>query len=269
MTAPPPAGAGTTSRVALVTGASRGIGKAIALRLAADGIDIAVGYLMNEDAAEEVAAAVRATAPEGAPRRRAITVQGDIRSKDDLEQIVDTTATELGALDIVVANAALGVLKPALKIREPKWDLTMETITRSFLTLARLAHPHMATDATRARGGGRLLTLSSLGAHKTMAGYAAIGSAKAALETLVRYLAVELSGDGIRVNCLSGGPITTDALDYVMADPATRARVAAVTPLGRLGNPDDLAKVISFLCHPDSDWITGQTIIADGGLSLR
>ena len=182
-------------------------------------------------------------------------------------KVVEATADALGdgdGPDVVVANAALGVLKPALKVRDSKWDLTQETCVRSLLALARAAAPRM-----EARGGGHIVTLSSLGAHRTMPGYVAIGTAKAAVETLVRYLAVELAPLNIRVNCVSGGPIETDALDYVLPDPALRAKVAAGTPLGRLGHPDDLANVVSFLCGPDAAWITGQTIVADGGLSLR
>ena len=247
-----------TQKIALVTGASRGIGKAIAVRLAEDGYDVAVGYLMNEGPANAV---VRSITEIG---RRSLAIQGDVRAKDDLKRLVDMAAGELGGLDVVVDNAALGVLKPTLKIRVSKWDLTMESTLRPLLLLAQCAVPHFT-----ARGGGRILALSSLGARRYLPGYAAIGSAKAALENLVRYLAVDLAPLNIRVNCLSGGPIDTDSLNYVMSEESDRAEVAAATPLGRIGTPEDLARVASFLCGPDSDWITGQTLVADGGLSLR
>lgn len=247
-----------TQKIALVTGASRGIGKAIAVRLAEDGYDVAVGYLMNEGPANAV---VRSITEIG---RRSLAIQGDVRAKDDLKRLVDMAAGELGGLDVVVDNAALGVLKPTLKIRVSKWDLTMESTLRPLLLLAQYAVPHFT-----ARGGGRILALSSLGARRYLPGYAAIGSAKAALENLVRYLAVDLAPLNIRVNCLSGGPIDTDSLNYVMSEESDRAEVAAATPLGRIGTPEDLARVASFLCGPDSDWITGQTLVADGGLSLR
>jgi NAD(P)-dependent dehydrogenase (short-subunit alcohol dehydrogenase family) len=249
---------GVTQKIALVTGASRGIGKAIAVRLAEDGYDVAVGYLMNEGPANAV---VRSITEIG---RRSLAIQGDVRAKDDLKRLVDMAAGELGGLDVVVDNAALGVLKPTLKIRVSKWDLTMESTLRPLLLLAQYAVPHFT-----ARGGGRILALSSLGARRYLPGYAAIGSAKAALENLVRYLAVDLAPLNIRVNCLSGGPIDTDSLNYVMSEESDRAEVAAATPLGRIGTPEDLARVASFLCGPDSDWITGQTLVADGGLSLR
>ena len=245
-------------QVALITGASRGIGRAIAVRLAHDGADVAVNYLMNEPAAEAVADEVRTLG------RRCLVLQGDVRSSKECERLVAETDEALGGPHVVVANAALAVLKPALKIRDSKWDLTMETSARSLLALARAAAPRMA-----ARGGGRLLTLSSLGARRYTPGYTAMAAAKSAAETLVRYLAVELGPDGIRVNCVSGGPVETDSLDYVLPDADDRAQVAAGTPLGRLGAPDDLASVVAFLCSPDSDWITGQTLVADGGLSLR
>ena len=244
--------------MALVTGASRGIGRAIALRLARDGADVAVNYLMNERAAETAAEEVRALG------RRALVLQADVRSSKECERLVATTAEALGGPHVVVANAALAVLKPVLKIRDSKWDLTMETSARSLLALARAAAPRMAV-----LGGGRILTLSSLGTRRHTPGYAAMAAAKAAAETLVRYLAVELGPDDIRVNCVSGGPVETDSLDYVLPDSDARAQVAAGTPLGRLGTPDDLASVVAFLCTPDSDWITGQTLVADGGLSLR
>ena len=236
---------GGDAKTALVTGASRGIGKAIALRLADDGYDVAVGYLMNEGPANAVAEAVQAKG------RRALAIQGDVRSRQDLKRIVDTTAEELvgGGLDLVV---------------DSKWDLTMESTLRPLLLLSQYAVPHL-----QQRGGGRIIALSSLGARRYLPGYAAIGSAKAALENLVRYLAVDLAPLNIRVNCVSGGPIDTDSLNYVMADESDRAEVADATPLGRIGTPEDLSGVVSFLCGPDSDWITGQTLIADGGLSLR
>jgi len=248
-------------QLALVTGASRGIGRAIALRLARDGADVAVGYLLNEGAAQRVMDEITGMG------RRAIPIQGDIRDSKEVARIVEEAALGLGdgaGPDIVVANAALGALKPTLEIRDSKWDLTLETCTRSFLAFARACAPRM-----EARGGGRLITLSSLGARRYLPRYAAIGTAKAALETLVRYLAVDMAPLGVRVNCVSGGPIETDALDYVMPEKEARQAVANETPLGRMGTPEDLANVVAFLTHPDSDWITGQTLVADGGLSLR
>ncbi|MDY0059718.1 MAG: SDR family oxidoreductase [Myxococcota bacterium] len=243
---------------ALVTGGSRGIGRAIALRLAADGADVAVGYLRNQDAAEEVCAAIRALG------RRAIALEGDLRDPATCKRLVGQAVTALGGLEVLVSNAAIGAHKEALSLRPAQWDLTLESSTRPLLLLAQAAAPHLA-----AGGGGSIVALSSLGSRRVVPGYAAMGCAKAAVEALVRYLAVELAPRGIRVNCVVGGLIRTDAVAYLQEGARMLADAAAHTPLGRVGEPEDLARVVAFLASAEASWITGQALVVDGGLSLR
>lgn len=242
---------------ALVTGASRGIGRAIALRLARSGADVAVGYLRNEEQAEEVAGAVRALGG------RALCVGGDLRAPAHCKAIVRQAAEALGGLDILVSNAAIGAHKDTLALRAAQWDLTLESSARPLLLLAQAAAPWL-----EAEGGGHIVAISSLGSRRVVPGYAAMGSAKAVVENLVRYLAVELAPRGVRVNCVCGGIIRTDALGYLKEGEQMLADAARHTPLGRVGEPEDVADVVHFLASDAARWICGQSLVVDGGLSL-
>lgn len=245
-------------KLALVTGGSRGIGRAIALRLAGQGADVAIGYLQNRQAAEDVCREVEALG------RRSFALEGDLRAPAFCKAIVQQAAVRLGGLDVLVSNAAIGAHRETLLLRHAQWDLTMESSARPLLLLAQAAAPLL-----EARGGGSIVALSSLGSRRVVPGYAAMGCAKAAVESLVRYLAVELGPRGVRVNCVVGGLIRTDALSYLKEGEKMLAEAAALTPLGRVGEPEDLARVVSFLVSEDARWVHGQTIVADGGLSLR
>jgi len=237
----------------LVTGASRGIGKAIALRLAEDGGRIIVNYLRNEAAALEVCERIAARGGHGIP------VQGDVRNPKSLKALVDIAQDELGGLDALVHNAAIGALAPMEKLRVSHWDLTLESSLRPFWLLSKLARPIL-------RPGASIVGLSSLGSRRFTPGYAAMGAAKAGMEALTRQLAVELAPD-LRVNTVCGGLVATDALD-AFADGQRMARdVASVTPLGALTEPEHLADAVQFLCSGRSRWITGQVIVVDGGFS--
>jgi enoyl-[acyl-carrier protein] reductase III len=233
----------------LVTGASRGIGRAIALELARPGGAVVLGYLQNEAAVAEVAAQVEAR---GA---RAIPVQGDVRSEADLKRLAGT----LGELDVLVHNAAVGALKPYDALRTSHWDLTLESSLRPFWLLTKLAP---------LREGASVIGLSSLGSRSFVPGYAAMGAAKAGMEALTRQLAVELSPRRIRVNTVCGGLVETDALRYFPEGEAMRAAAIQRTPLGRLGQPEDLARAVGLLVSPAAGWITGQVLVVDGGYSL-
>lgn len=244
-------------KTAVITGASRGIGKAIALELASRGANIAVNYVRNEEAAAATKADIEKLGV------KAITFQGNVGDPKSIEELIKTAGDAFGAIDILVHNAALGAFKPVHQLKMNQWDLSFEINTKAFLLLVQKALPWMEK-----KGGGTILTLSSLGAHRFIPNYGAIGISKAALETTVRYLAVELAPKNIRVNCVSGGLVDTDAIKFFPQSEQFIQEVVKRTPAGRIAKPEELAQVAAFLCLPESRWIYGQTIIADGGLSL-
>jgi enoyl-[acyl-carrier protein] reductase III len=237
-------------RSAFVTGGSRGIGKAIALRLARDGATrVAIGYLRADAAAEETATELRALGAEP------VLVRGNITSDRVLEQVA-----ELGALDVFVHNAATGVIRPALETEDKHWDWTLNANARAFLTLTRVIAPAMPA-------GSAIVALSSLGSIRVLENYALVGTSKAALESLVRYLAVELGPAGIRVNAVSGGVVDTGALDH-FPNREEMLEMGSSNAAGRMVTPHDLAGAVAFLTSADADMIRGQTLIVDGGFSL-
>jgi enoyl-[acyl-carrier protein] reductase III len=244
-------------RLALVTGGSRGIGRATAIALAREGADVAVGYVRNGDAADETAAAIRELG------RRAATVRGHVGDADKVAALVDAAAEELGGIDLLVSNAASGVLRPAIDTTARHWDWTMDVNARAFLLLAQRTAPLMA-----ARGGGTMVALSSLGAGRVLENYVLVGASKAALEALVRYLGVELAPQDIRVNGVSGGLVETDALDHFPNREAMLAASRRRTPAGRMVEPEDIARAIVFLSSSEASMVVGQTLVVDGGYSL-
>ena len=234
----------------LVTGGSRGIGRAIALRLARDGARrVAIGYLRNDSAAQKTAEELRASGAEP------VLVRGNVTSSRVLEQVAG-----LGPLDVLVHNAATGVIRPALETEDRHWDWTMNANARALLALARVAAPTMPAGAS-------IVAISSLGAQRVLENYTLVGTSKAALESLVRYLSVELAPRGIRVNAVSGGVVDTEALAYF---PNREQMLAAGTanPAGRLVEPADIAGAVAFLCGPDAEMVRGHTLVVDGGFSL-
>lgn len=238
-------------RSVLVTGGSRGIGKSIALRLAREGATkVAIGYMRSDAAAEETAAELRALGAEP------VLVRGNVTSDRVLEQIAD-----LGPLDVFVHNAATGVIRPALETEDKHWDWTLNANARAFLSLSRAIAPSMPA-------GSSIVAISSLGSIRVLENYALVGTSKAALESLVRYLAVELGPAGIRVNAVSGGVVDTGALDH-FPNREEMLALGADNAAGRLVTPEDVAGVVAFLCSPEAEMIRGQTIVIDGGWSLR
>jgi enoyl-[acyl-carrier protein] reductase III len=232
-----------------VSGGTRGIGRAIALRFARDGADrVAIGYLRNDRAAEETAAELRALGAEP------VLVRGNITSERVLGEVA-----ALGPLDVLVHNAATGVIRPALETEDKHWDWTLNANARALLQLARVAAPLMPE-------GSSIVAISSLGAQRVLENYVLIGTSKAALESLVRYLAVELA-PRIRVNAVSGGVVETGALEHF---PNRDEMLAAgrANPVGRIVEPDDIAGAVAFLCSADAAMVRGQTLIVDGGFSL-
>jgi enoyl-[acyl-carrier protein] reductase III len=240
-----------TGKSVLVTGGTRGIGLAIARRFAELGASrIALGYLRNDRAAEAAAEELRGLGADP------VLVRGNVGSQRMLDQVA-----ELGPLDALVHNAATGVIRPALETEDKHWDWTLSANARALLSLTRACAPSMPS-------GSSIVGISSLGASRVLENYVLVGASKAALETVVRYLAVELSPQGIRVNAVSAGLVETGALDYF----PNRERILELsrsrTPAGRMVEPDDVAAAVTFLCSPEADMIRGHTLVVDGGFSL-
>jgi len=234
----------------LVTGGARGIGKAIALRFASLGARrVAIGYLHGDAAAEETAAELRALGAEP------VLVRGNVAS----QRVADEVAG-LGPLDVLVHAAATGVIRPALETDDKHWDWTVSANARALLSLTRAAAPSMPA-------GSSVVGLSSLGSERVLTNYALVGVSKAALEALVRYLAVELAPKGIRVNAVSAGVVETGALEH-FPNREEMLEMGARNPVGRLVAPEDVAAVVAFLCSPEAEMIRGQTVVVDGGWSL-
>jgi enoyl-[acyl-carrier protein] reductase III len=235
----------------LVTGGSRGIGRETALRFAdAGAARVAIGYLRNDRAAEETAAELQQRGAE------AVLVRGNVSS----ERVISEVAG-LGALDVLVHNAATGVIRAALETEDKHWDWTFNANAKALLSLARVAAPSMPA-------GSAIVAVSSLGAQRVLENYALVGTSKAALESLVRYLGVELAPRGIRVNAVSGGVVETGALDHFPNREAMLEAGRGRTPAGRMVEPGDIADAVLFLASPQASMIVGQTLIVDGGFSL-
>jgi enoyl-[acyl-carrier protein] reductase III len=249
------------NKVALVTGSGRGIGRTIAIRLAREGADIVVNYFRNREPAEKTAGEIHNLG------RRAIVVKANIGEIDQLDRLFEATESEYGRLDIFVHNAASGYLRPVLEQKPRGWDWTMNINARALLFGAQHAARLMQGN------GGAMVAISSLGSIRAFPDYVVVGASKAALESLIRYLAVELSPQGITVNAVSPGMVETDALQHfsIYAQDSQHLLEEAVkrTPVGRLCTPEDVADLVCFLCSPQATMICGQTIILDGGYTLQ
>src|ERR671924_901107 len=235
----------------LVTGGSRGIGKAIALRFAGLGAaKVAVGYLRNDRAAEGTAEELRELGAEP------VLVRGNVASEGCARDVA-----ELGRLDVLVHNAATGVIRPSLQVEQKHWDWTLSANAWALVALARAAAPSM-------RPGASIVGISSLGSTRVLENYVLVGTSKAALESLVRYLAVELAPRGIRVNAVSAGVVETEALDHFPNREQMLKGARERTPAGRMVEAADVAGAVAYLCSSDAEMVRGQTLIVDGGYSL-
>jgi enoyl-[acyl-carrier protein] reductase III len=242
-------------KVALVTGAARGIGRATARKLAEAGADVAVNYYNSHDSAEALAGEIRALG------RRAVTIQGSVGVPDSVDEMFAEFRRHFDRCDIVVSNAASGVLKPVMEMGLKHWRWCLETNALAVALLAQRAVPLM-------RDGGRIVALSSLGASRAMPGYGFIGASKAALEALVRALAQELGPRGVRVNAVSAGVVDTDALAYFPNREELLANYAHRTPAGPVLTPADVANAVYLLCLPEAAMINGHTLVVDGGFAI-
>lgn len=245
---------------AIVTGSGRGIGAAIATMFAENGADVIVHYVHNQQSAEETANQVRQAG------RTCQIVRANIGKTEGIQKLFDAVEEEFGRLDFFVANAASGFNRPGLEQKISGWDYTMNVNARSFLFMTQLATPLMEKT-----GGGRIIAITSPGAERVLPDYIiSVGASKAALNALVRYLAVELADKNIRVNGIAPGIVDTDALKHFsfMRGNDVLQRTAAKTPAGRLVTPKDVAELTKFLCTPAAEMICGQIITIDGGFTL-
>jgi NAD(P)-dependent dehydrogenase (short-subunit alcohol dehydrogenase family) len=259
---------------ALVTGGSRGIGRGIALKLAAAGAKVAVHYFQNKQAAEETLAGIRKAGSDG------ILLQADLRRMDEIERTFATVKREFAKLDIFVANArpeAPEFFAGPMEITPAQWDAAFDSQAKGFLLSARAAAalmPRLSEETSKdGTGYGRILAIVYHAGSVTgsLGPWVGMGSAKAAMESLVRYFAVALARRGITVNAISPGWTEDSVLNSLPAPVQSMIRgwhQRGWTPMGRLGTPEDIGNVAALLCSAQAAWITGQIISADGGSSL-
>ena len=249
-------------KVVLITGSGRGIGRTIALRFGQLGAHVVVNFFRNRSPAEKTAEEIRAMGS------RALVIKANVGNIDDLAMIFAQIEATFGGLDIFIHNAASGYNRGVMEQKPKGWDWTMNINARSLLFAAQHAVPLMETQ-----GGGAIIAISSLGSERVIPDYVTVGASKAALETLVRYLGVELADKKIIVNAVSPGLVDTDALRHFASfeeyGQAVIKEVDSNTPAGRLVTTEDVADVVCFLASSQAKMICGQTIVLDGGYSLR
>jgi enoyl-[acyl-carrier protein] reductase III len=243
------------ARTVLVTGGGRGIGRAIALRFAETGARVFVNFFVNREAAEKTLRDVELRGGTGH------LLQADLKEPAEIRRLLADVERRAGRLDVLVSNAASGVLRDGMALSPKQWDWVLATNTRALLILAQESARLMAA-------GGRIIALSSLGSHRVIPGYAAVGVSKAALESLTRYLAVELAPKGITVNAVSAGAVETDVWQAIPAGAEALSAIRARTPGGALVTAEDVADVVFFLASPAARALQGQIVTVDGGYSL-
>lgn len=242
---------------ALVTGASRGIGRAIALSLADFKVDVAINFFRHRAAAEEVRDEIE---KRGA---RSVVVRGNVANPVHVAEMFEEIDKAWGGLDILISNAASGVLKPIEELTLHHFHWTMEINAAALLPLAQ----HFVR--LPASGEKIIVAVSSLGAVRAIPNYTLVGASKAALESMVRHLAAELAPRGVRVNAVSAGTVDTDALKHFPNRDDLLEESRRRTPAGRLIAPQDVANAVVFLCTEFASMIHGQTILVDGGYAIR
>ena len=243
------------NKVALITGGSRGIGRAITLKLASEGADVVINYFRKRSTAETTAQEAR---DKGVT---ACIIKANVGEAEKIDSMFNEIEERFGRLDILINNAASGVARAALELDDKGWDWTMDINARAFLLCAQRATGLM-------KSGGKIVSISSLGSRLVMPVYTAVGVSKAALEALTRYLAIELAPRGICVNGVSAGAVETEALKIYTGDPTLPQPPWQTTPAGRMVQPEDIANLVAFLCSDEAAMIRGQIIVIDGGVSL-
>ncbi len=256
---PSPADLPLAGQTALITGGSGDIGRALCRRLAAAGAEIAFTYFSDHDGAQATAAAIAE-----ASGRPGHVVRANFADQASIAHVLDHTRSALGHVDIFISNAASGVFRPIDKLTPRHLQWALDVNTRAFLFLSQgLA----ASDDAMMGRGGRVVALSSLGAVRAIPQYTVLGASKAALEAMMRHLALELGPRGVNVNAVSPGLVVTGALDHFPNRDHLLDVARSRTPIGRLATPADVAEVVAFLCSPAAAMIHGQTIHVDGGYS--
>lgn len=243
-----------TNRVALITGGARGIGRATALKLAAAGADIAIVYYNSSDEAASLCEQIDSMG------RRSLAIQANVADHASVKELFNQFSAHFQRLDFLVSNAASGVLKPALAMSTKHWRWCMETNA--------LALNHLVSEGKAwMSAGGRIIALSSLGAHRAIPNYAFIGASKAALEALVRSLSLEMAATGVTVNTISAGVVDTDALKHFPNRQHLLDEYQTRSLAGRPLTPDDVANAVYLLCLPEAAMINGHTLFVDAGYS--
>ncbi|MDO9085975.1 MAG: enoyl-[acyl-carrier-protein] reductase FabL [Anaerolineaceae bacterium] len=246
-------------KIALITGSGRGIGKAIAIKFAQLGADIVVNYSRNRVQAEETAEIIHSLG------RKAVVLKSNIAKEEEIKLLFNKISDEFGKLDILVNNAASGFNRPLVEQKITGWDHTMNVNVRAAMLCSQYSIPLMEKA-----GSGYIINISSPGSTRVLPDYIAVGASKAALESLTRYMAIELAPKKIRVNAVSPGLVETDALKHFafMTNNDVTSRTIANTPAGRLVTPEDVAETVAFLCSSSAEMICGQVIVIDGGFTL-
>jgi enoyl-[acyl-carrier protein] reductase III len=242
-------------KCALVTGASRGFGRAISLRLADEGVKIIVNYRRSKADAQAVVEEITTRGGQ------AIALRADVGKEESLDRMFDAIRSECSQLNIVIANAAFGVPGTLIGATAKHWDVTMAASARSLLDMTRRAVPLM-------NGYGRIISITSDGGQRVIPGYGVVGPAKAALESITRGLAVELAPQGILVNGILAGLADTKSSRAIPGAEAVLGHAQFHTPRGRIVGPEDVARVVAFLCSHEADMICGQFITVDGGRNI-
>lgn len=242
-------------KCALVTGSSRGFGRAIALRLAQEGVNVVVNCRRSMSEADSVVDDIKSLGS------RAFSVRADVGKVENLEQMFDEIKSEFGQLDILIANAAWGVPGNLMDTKPKHWDVTLSASARSLLDMAKLAAPMM-------NGWGRIISITSDGGQKVLPGYGVVGPAKAALESVTRGLAFELGPKGIVVNGILAGLADTKSFRSIPGAERVMEHAAFHTPAGRIVQPEDVANVAAFLASDQASMICGHFVVVDGGRNI-
>ncbi len=239
-------------RVALVTGSSKGIGRGIAVELARQGWDVFVNYYKDQEGAEETVQRIRAEGTRG------WTIQADVGYADQVERMFDFIQQEAGSLALLVNNAAVQTWAPLLELSEQDWDRTLRTnLKGTFLCTQRAARMMRGN-------GGVVINIGSGSSSRPFPMLSDYCSSKGGIDNFTQVAAVELGPLGIRVNCVAPGAIEIERTQQ--ESPNYAGTWAPITPLRRVGKPEDIARMVAFLARPDADFVTGQTIYVDGGL---